>query len=303
VFDIFNKFKEGLFKTSSKISQGLNDIFIKKKLDEENLERVRELLLATDLGVRPTDEVIAQLAKEKFDQEVSVEEIKEWLGRYFGNILQNTQGDLEVTNFPEIVVVCGVNGNGKTTTIGKLAYLYRKQGRKVLVAACDTFRAAAVEQLRVWSQRAEVEIVTGSLEADSASIAYQAVERAKQENYDVVLIDTAGRLHNKANLMEELSKINRVIKKIIPSAPHRNILVLDATTGQNAISQIQEFSKAIDINGIIVTKLDGTAKGGVVVAITKISKAKILAVGLGEKMEDLREFDSDSYAKNLIGIN
>ena len=257
----------------------------------------------SDLGATTSSTVIENLAKNKFDKEITAEEIKSELSGVIEEILQNVAVPLKIESEykPQVILVCGVNGAGKTTTIGKLSSKWKKEGKSVMIAACDTFRAAAVEQLEVWANRSGCEIVKGKEASDPASVAYSAYQKAKDENYDILVIDTAGRLQNKKNLMEQLSKIVKVIKKIDDSAPHNSLIVLDATTGQNANSQVKIFGDMVDLNGIIVTKLDGTAKGGVVVSLARQFEIPIHAVGVGEGIDDLNTFEAKSFADSLVG--
>jgi fused signal recognition particle receptor len=296
------KLKQGLSKTSSKISENLATVFVKKKLDQETLDELEELLIASDLGVHTSHHIITQLAKHKFDKEVTTDEIKADLAKIIAEILQPANKSINITNKPHVILVCGVNGNGKTTTIGKLAAKFAKEGHKITMAACDTFRAAAIGQLKVWADRSQAEFISGPENSDPASIAFKAIEAAKENGSDIVLIDTAGRLHNKTNLMEELSKIVRIIKKHDTEAPHETILVIDATTGQNAIVQLETFHKFINITGLIITKLDGTAKAGIVVSLVQKFNIPVYAIGVGEHLDDLNEFDPDDFAKGLLGI-
>lgn len=278
-------------------------IVTKRKLDEPMLEALEELLISSDMGVNVAAEVTAALAKDRFDKEVSAEEVREVLAEKIAAILAPSAQPLVLGNaLPHVVLVVGVNGNGKTTTLGKLAQHYKSEGKKVMLAACDTFRAAAVEQLTEWGNRVGVEVISGPAQSDPGSVAYKALEEAKKKNIDVLLIDSAGRLQNKEGLMEELAKIIRVMKKLDENAPHHTVLVLDATTGQNAHSQVQVFKEKVNISGLIVTKLDGTAKGGVVVALAKKFGLPIYAVGVGESVEDLKPFAAADFARSLMGL-
>lgn len=299
------KLKSGLGKSSSKINEGMKDIFVRQKLDDETLEQLEDLLISADLGVKTASYICEELAKDKFDKEITADEVKLELAKIITEILEPYAKELIINENckPQIILMAGVNGTGKTTTIGKLCSHYKKQNKKVMLAACDTFRAAAVEQLNVWSKRSDFEIVTGKEGADPASVAFEACQKAKEQNIDVLLIDTAGRLQNKSGLMEQLAKLVRVIKKHDENTPHNSIIVLDATTGQNANSQVREFKKIIDINGIIVTKLDGTAKGGVIVGLAQEFKLPIHAIGVGEGIGDLRPFDANEFAKSLVGLD
>jgi fused signal recognition particle receptor len=294
--------KNSLGKSSAKISDGVREIFVKKKLDGQTLEELEELLISADLGAETALLITSELAKQKFEREVSPEEIRRELAKIIAKIIEPCIKQENEVPGTKVILVCGVNGNGKTTTIGKLANFYKGQGKSVMMAACDTFRAAAVEQLQVWADRNACELIKGPANSDPASVAFKAVEKANAENIDILLIDTAGRLHNKDNLMQELSKIERVIKKIDINAPHDSFLVLDATTGQNAHAQLESFKKAINITGIVVTKLDGTAKAGVVVALAKGHSVPIYAIGIGEGIDDLRPFKAEGFAKNLVGL-
>jgi fused signal recognition particle receptor len=297
------KLRVGLTKTSSKISDGVAKIFTHKKLDQEALDSLEEVLIQADIGVVLSSRIIESLAEDKFNKEASEIEVKEFLA---GKIADNIAGyskELQFEHSPSVYLFCGVNGNGKTTTAGKIAAKLTRQGKKVMLVACDTFRAAAVDQLKIWADRSNSIFMCGEENADPASVAFQALEKAKKDGVDVVLIDTAGRLHNKSNLMDELAKIIRVIKKVIVDAPHCTILVLDATTGQNALQQVETFKTLVNIDGLIVTKLDGTAKGGVVVAIVDKFKMPIYALGVGEGVDDLNSFLPSEYAKAIVGLN
>ena len=301
---LFSRLKAGLSKTSDRISEGISSIITKKKLDEQTLEALEELLIMADVGAEPSARIIDTLRTQRLHKEVSEEEIKQFLADEIAKMLAPYAKPLlpEEMATPHVIMVAGVNGNGKTTTIGKLALHYKAQGKKVLLVAADTFRAAAVEQLEVWSVRAEVPLMKGESEADPASVAYRALEQAKAEGCDIVFIDTAGRLHNKQNLMQELQKMIRVMQKVIPEAPHQVIQVLDATTGQNAIQQAKTFKDMIGVNGLILTKLDGTAKGGVVIQLTNSMQLPVHAIGVGEAIEDLQPFDAMEYARQLVSI-
>jgi fused signal recognition particle receptor len=298
----FSRLKEGLSKTSSGLSSGISDIFTKRKLDDEALEELEELLITADLGASNAAAIVAEFAQGRFDKEIEPETVKEALAALIAERLEPFSKPLELTaTKPHVVLVVGVNGNGKTTTIGKLAAHYKAQGKQVMLCAADTFRAAAVEQLMRWAERSECAIVTGPEQSDPASVAYKALERAQNEGADLLLIDTAGRLYNKANLMQELEKIIRVLHKLNPEAPHSVLQVLDATTGQNALQQVEEFRKIANVSGLAVTKLDGTAKAGVIVALAQRFKLPIYAVGVGESIDDLRPFDATEFANGLLG--
>ncbi len=298
-----SRLKAGLSKSSNKITEGVASIFTKRKLDAAMLEELEELLITADMGAAVAAEITGALSKERLGKELSPDEVKEILAEKIAAMLQSSSPAALMTDAkPTVVLVVGVNGNGKTTTIGKLASKFKAEGKKVMLAAGDTFRAAAVEQLQEWGKRSDLPVVSGAFEADPASVAFAAYERARAENVDVLLIDTAGRLHNKANLMAELSKISKVLKKIDEAAPHQVLMVLDATTGQNALSQLAAFKEMAQVSGLIVTKLDGTAKGGIIVALAKQFGIPIHAIGVGEGIEDLQNFQAIEFARNLVGL-
>lgn len=301
---LFSRLKTGLSRSTQKLSGNISSVFTKRRLDDEALEELEELLIASDLGTNVARRVIANFRRSRFGKEVTDTEVKVSLAEELGAILEPVAKPLllDPNLKPQVVLVVGVNGTGKTTTIGKLATSYRAQGKKVVIAAGDTFRAAAVEQLQVWGDRAGAVVVAGGINADAAGLAYDALAKAQTESADVLLIDTAGRLHNKAALMDELAKIIRVIRKIDASAPHTVLLVLDATTGQNAIQQVKVFKEMVDVSGLVVTKLDGSARGGVVVALAETFGLPIHAVGVGEQAGDLRPFDANDFARGLVGI-
>ena len=300
----FGKVKKGLSKSSNKLGEGLKDVFVRQKLDDEALEELEDILIMSDMGIEASAEICGRIAKDKLDKQITDQEVKEILASYCQEVLEPLAKPLTVNQAhkPHIILACGVNGTGKTTTLGKLAHQYKQQGHKVMLAACDTFRAAAVDQLDVWAKRADVPVITGAHEADPASVAHQAIEQAIQQQTDVLLIDTAGRLQNKHNLMEQLAKIVRVIQKQIPDAPHDTIIVLDATTGQNATQQVQTFNQMVNLTGIILTKLDGTAKGGILVSLAKSFALPIHAIGVGESIDDLQSFDAKNVAQSMVGI-
>ncbi len=300
----FSRIKESLSKSANSISNGITGIFTKKTLDEDTLIELEGLLITSDLGVATSAKIIKGLKAKKFDKEISEEEIKESLAEEINLILKPCTGslDIEIIEKPLCIMFVGVNGTGKTTSIGKIASKYISENKKIVIAACDTFRAAAVEQLQKWAERSGAIFFSGKENQDPASVAFQAYEEAIKQNVDVLLIDTAGRLQNKKQLMEELAKISRVLKKHNETLPHHTILVLDATTGQNAVSQAETFSEVAKITGLIVTKLDGSAKGGVVVALADKFKLPIYAVGVGEKIDDLRNFDPQDFANGLVGL-
>jgi fused signal recognition particle receptor len=300
----FARLKSGLSKTTDKISTGITQLFTHKKLDDLTLEELEELLIEADLGASVAAKIAADFGKQKFEKTLSAEDVRSFLAISVANILAPVTSELVIdrSKKPHVVVVVGVNGNGKTTTIGKIAQQLKGNGYSVMLAAADTFRAAAVEQLQVWGTRTGTTVITGDQNADPASVAYRAYEQARSQNMDVLIIDTAGRLQNKSNLMAELKKILAVLKKIDESAPHTILQVLDATTGQNALSQVEVFKQMAQVNALIVTKLDGTAKAGVVVALADRFKLPIVAVGVGEGIDDLRPFNASDFARNLVGL-
>lgn len=301
--NLWEKLKGGLSKSTSQLTQGLTDIFTKKKLDDETLEALEELLIKADMGVATAHTITQSLRRSRFGKDVSDVEIKEALATEITTMLAPVAATLDVTTRkPFVMLMVGVNGVGKTTTMGKLAKQFTDANKKVLMVAGDTFRAAAVSQLEVWAQRANCELLTGPENADPASLAYKALEQARQNGTDVVMIDTAGRLQNKEGLMAELQKIIRVIQKIDESAPHATLLVLDATTGQNAHAQVDVFKSMTAVSGLVLTKLDGSARGGVLVALADVFKLPVVAIGVGEGIEDLRPFSADAFAKALCGI-
>ena len=299
----FSRLKEGLSRSTQKLSGGITAVFKKRRLDDAALEELEELLISADLGTGAARKVIAAFRRSRFGKEVTDEEIKQALAEEIAAILAPVAKPLELNpaNRPHVVLVVGVNGTGKTTTIGKLAQSYKEQGKRAIMAAGDTFRAAAVEQLQVWGERTGTPVIAGGQNADSAGLAFDALTRAKADDADVLLIDTAGRLHNKAALMDELAKIIRVLRKQDPTAPHSVLLVLDATTGQNAVQQVKVFKDMVAVTGLVVTKLDGSARGGIVVALAETFGMPVHAVGVGEKAGDLRPFDADEFARGLVG--
>ncbi len=300
-----SRLKTGLSKTSTRLGDGIAGIFTRQKLDAAALEELEALLVQADIGVTTSARIVAAFGAQRFDKDMTAEEVKRLLAQEIARILEPVTLPLviDITRKPHVILVVGVNGNGKTTTIGKLAHSLRQEGHSIMLAAADTFRAAAVEQLKVWGERTKCEVITGDPEADPASVAYKAMETAKHQGIDVLMIDSAGRLHNKANLMAELQKIIKVIKKVDDTAPHSVIQVLDATTGQNALSQAEAFGSMVNVTGLIITKLDGTAKGGIVVAIADKFRRSVHAIGVGEGMEDLQPFSAQDFAGNLIGYS
>ena len=303
---IFDKFKIGFKKTASAFTSGLNDIIVKKEIDDKTLDQIEEYLIQSDVGLAAAEEIKQIIAQEKIDPKNDImNEINLILRDYITTLMS----PLENENFfikkekLNVVLVSGVNGVGKTTTIGKIGKILKSNGSKVMFSACDTFRAAAIEQLENWADKIDVQIAKSIQGSDPASVAYKAIEEAIKGNFNHVLIDTAGRLQNKKNLMEEYKKIANVTKKIDPDAPHDVILILDATSGQNVINQVEEFNKIIPITGLIMTKLDGTAKGGILLALAKKYKLPIIALGLGEKEDDLQIFSAAKFAEAFTQIN
>lgn len=301
----FGRLKSGLSKSSRKLTGGIAAIFKSRKLDAAALEELEDLLITADLGVATAALLTANLARDKFDKDVGDDEVRTALAANIAELLSPVARPLVIDrgHQPHVVMFVGVNGSGKTTTIGKMAQHYRAQGLTVMLAAADTFRAAAIEQLQIWGQRVGVPVVARAHGADSAAVAYEALARAQAENIDLLLIDTAGRLQNKTELMDELAKVVRVLGKQNPEAPHDRILVLDGTVGQNAHSQVQAFSELTDITGLVVTKLDGSARGGVVVSLTERFGLPIHAIGVGEAVADLDAFVADDFARNLMGLD
>jgi fused signal recognition particle receptor len=299
----FSRLKQGLARSTQKLTEGIAAIIRKRRLDDAALEELEDLLISADLGPAVAAKVIASFRRTRFGKEVSEEEIRATLAEELAAILEPVAREMPIdpTLKPHVVLVVGVNGTGKTTTIGKLAQLYRDQDKRVVLAAGDTFRAAAVEQLQVWGQRTGCEVIAGAANADAAGLAFDALTRARAQGADLLLIDTAGRLHNKTALMDELRKIIRVLRKQDETAPHSVLLVLDATTGQNALSQVKVFKEMVDVTGLVVTKLDGSARGGVVVALAESFGLPVHAVGVGEQAGDLRPFDAMEFAKGLVG--
>ncbi len=302
-----SRMASGLGKSSNKITQGLSDIITKSKLDQDALDALEEVLIMADLGPATAAKVIEDFSKDRFGKDISEEEIKQALADSMTEILEPVAKPLTIDkpdNAPYVILVCGVNGAGKTTTIGKYTnQLVKEQGKSVMIAAADTFRAAAIEQLKVWADRSGAKFFTKDVGSDAAAVAYEAYEQAVKDNVDVLFIDTAGRLQNKANLMEELGKIIRVLKKKDESIPHSTLLVLDSTTGQNAYSQVTKFKEMVDISGLIVTKLDGSAKGGVLVGLADQFGIPVHAIGIGEAIDDLRAFNARGYAGSLMGLD
>ena len=300
---IFEKFKLGLSKSSKNLSTGLNDLFFKKKIDENMLNELEDFLIQSDVGVESAKELRQKFANTKIDPKNSKQsEVFKVFSNYASEILKPLEKNFENNseNRPRVILVAGVNGVGKTTTIGKLGKILKKNNKKVVFGAADTFRAAAVNQLEIWAKKIGADIIKSEEGSDPASVAYKALEHGKKNSFDYLLIDTAGRLQNKKDLMDEFKKITKVVKKIDSEAPHETFLILDATTGQSAINQVEEFKKITPITGVIMTKLDGTAKGGILLAIGKKFKLPIIALGMGEKEDDLHMFKAEDYSKALM---
>jgi fused signal recognition particle receptor len=298
------RLSQGLTRSSTKLTEGIATVLVKRRLDLQTLEELEEQLVAADLGPATAKRLTDEFGESRFGREVTFAEVYAALADGIADILEPVAKPLipDPACKPFVVMVIGVNGAGKTTTIGKMAHQMRLEGKSVMIAAGDTFRAAAVEQLKIWADRAGVPVIARETGSDSASLAYVALEKAKAANADVLLIDTAGRLHNKANLMDELAKIIRVIRKLDETAPHATLLVLDATTGQNAISQVEIFKSIVPLTGLIVTKLDGSAKGGILVALAEKFGVPVHAIGVGETVDDLRPFSARDFARSLMGV-
>ncbi|MBA4210320.1 MAG: signal recognition particle-docking protein FtsY [Parvibaculum sp.] len=300
---LFQRMKEGLTRSTKSLSDGVTGIFTKRKLDAATLEELEELLISADLGLDAAAAVTEAVGKDRYDKEVSPEEIRVILAGEIAKVLKPVEQPLTIDTAkkPFVILMAGVNGAGKTTTIGKIGAKLKAEGKSVMLAAGDTFRAAAVEQLKVWGSRIGAPVCATKIGGDAAGLAYEALARAKEEGTDVLMIDTAGRLQNKADLMAELEKVIRVMRKLDPEAPHAALLVLDATTGQNAVNQVEIFGKVAGITGLVVTKLDGTARGGILVAIARKFGLPVHMIGVGEGIDDLQDFSAEAYAKAITG--
>jgi len=300
------RLRAGLGKSTSRLADGIGSILSERKLDAATLGDLEDLLITADLGVETAARLTEQLSNRRFAADVPEAEVRAALANDIAAILEPVARTFDTTTQPEtgpqVILVVGVNGTGKTTTIGKLAQRLREQGKSVMLAAGDTFRAAAIEQLQLWGERTGATVVAQATGTDPAAVAYDALERARAEHADVLLIDTAGRLHNKADLMAELEKVIRVLRKIDPDVPHEVLLVLDATTGQNAHAQVETFKELVDVSGLIVTKLDGSARGGVIVGLADRFGLPIYAIGVGEGADDLRPFTAQEFADSLLGL-
>jgi len=299
-----SRLKSGLSRSAGALGGGISDIFTKRRLDDAALGELEDLLITADLGVETAARVTADLARDRFDQEISADEVRLALAERIAAILEPVAHELEINaeGKPHVVLVVGVNGTGKTTTIGKLAQQMSAAGKSVVMAAGDTFRAAAIEQLKIWGERTGSAVIAGQPGGDAAGLAYDALKQARSEGADVLLVDTAGRLQNKAELMAELEKVIRVLKKIDADVPHSVLLVLDATTGQNALSQVEVFQNICNVTGLVMTKLDGTARGGVLVALAAKFGLPVHAIGVGEGADDLQPFEAAAFARALVGL-
>ena len=298
----FDKLKQGLSKTKESFNEKVNNVFKNfRKVDEDLLEELEEALIMSDVGMETSVKIIDNLRdKIKSDKISDVELVKQALRAQMQEILDSVDSDLKLETTPSVILVVGVNGVGKTTSIGKIANNLRREGKNVVIAAADTFRAAAVEQLEIWAQRANCKMIKGKENSDPASVVFEAIKTAKEENADVLIVDTAGRLHNKKYLMDELIKINKVIDKELSNASKETLMVLDATTGQNAILQVKAFKEAVNINGLILTKLDGTSKGGAVFGIVSENSMPIKFIGVGEQIDDMQKFNSADFVNSII---
>jgi fused signal recognition particle receptor len=299
----FDQLRRGLARSSSALSDNLASALTKRKLDEDTLDRLEEVLIKADLGVAMAARIRARIGSGRYDRGLSADDVRDVLASEIASVLEPVAQDFPLVPGarPHVFLVVGVNGTGKTTTIGKMAHVFRRRGLSVMLAAADTFRAAAIDQLKIWGNRVGAEVVAKQEGADPAGVAFEALEHARAEDADVLLIDTAGRLQNKQDLMAELAKIVRVLKKLDESAPHGVVLVLDATTGQNALNQVEIFKEIAGVTGLVVTKLDGTARGGILVAIAERFRLPINAIGIGEGLDDLKPFDAQDFARAIAG--
>lgn len=302
--NFFKKLGFGLKKTSQNLSRGISDIFTKESLSDDVITDLEELLYAADVGVKASSEIIGKFMARRFDKGSDIARIKEELCRDICEILEKSEQDFVIDDSakPFVILMVGVNGAGKTTTIGKLGKKFSREGYKVSFIAGDTFRAAAVEQLKVWGERNEIRVYAGAPGCDSAGLCYDGLKEAEKNGDDIVFIDTAGRLQNKKGLMDELQKIIRVVKKVKPDAPHKTLISIDATTGQNGLDQVKTFKELADIDGIVVTKLDGSSKGGILIAVAAETGLPVYFVGVGEQADDMDKFKAEEFAKSLLGI-
>lgn len=302
--NFFQKLGLGLKKTSENLSRGITDIFTKESLSDDVVTDLEDLLYTADVGVQATTEIIEKFSAKKFDKKSDINQIKQELCQDIVSIIKPSEQEfvIDKTKKPFVILMVGVNGAGKTTTIGKLGKKFKELGYKISFIAADTFRAAAVEQLVVWGEKNNIRVFSGANGCDSAGLCYDGLKEAEKQGDDIVFIDTAGRLQNKKGLMEELQKIIRVIKKISPEAPHKTLITIDATTGQNGLDQVKTFKELVEVNGIVITKLDGSSKGGILVAIAAETKIPVYFIGVGEKAEDMDVFKAEDFAKGLLGL-
>ncbi len=302
--NFFQKLGLGLKKSSDKLTSGISDIFTKRKVDSQTLEELEELLITSDLGVKASTKIIANFGERRLNKDATSAEIRSELAADIEAILKPCEQNLVIDNNikPFVILMVGVNGAGKTTTIGKLTAKFKQEGKQISFIAGDTFRAAAVEQLEVWGKRNDIRVYKGPNGCDAAGLCFDGLSEAIKQGDDIVFIDTAGRLQNKAGLMDELKKIIRVIKKVIPEAPHATLLTIDATTGQNALAQVQTFKEMVDVSGLIITKLDGTAKGGILVAVAEEQPTPIHFIGIGEGIDDLDKFNAHDFANSIMEL-
>jgi fused signal recognition particle receptor len=300
----WRRLTEGLSRTSSALASGISDLFTKRKLDASTLEDLEDILIQADLGIATSARIAKAVGEGRYDKQIEPEEVKSILAREVESILTPVAVPLQIdaTKKPFVILMVGVNGSGKTTTIGKLAAKFRAEGKSVMLAAGDTFRAAAIEQLKVWGERTGAQVVSGQQGADASGLAFEALQKARANGTDVLLVDTAGRLQNKTGLMDELAKVVRVIRKLDPQAPHVALLVLDATVGQNAISQVEAFQETAGVTGLVMTKLDGTARGGILVALAARFGLPVHFIGVGESVEDLEPFSARDFARAVAGL-
>jgi len=299
------RLRAGLSRTSSRLAEDIGGVFTGQKIDAPTLDELEDVLIMADLGIATAARLRTELEGKRVDSEADAEDVRRVLAEAISKILEPVArpiSDLVTPDSLQVILIAGVNGTGKTTTIGKLAARFKESGNSVMLAAADTFRAAAIDQIKIWGERVGVPVVAGEQNGDPAALAYDAMQQARASNVDVLLIDTAGRLHNKTDLMAELKKIVRVIQKVDPDAPHEVLLVLDATTGQNAHAQVETFRDLVNVSGLIVTKLDGTARGGVIVGLADHFALPIYAVGVGEGVDDLRPFEALPFANGLLGL-
>lgn len=300
----FNRLKSGLNRTSSKLTEGISGLFTKRKLDADTLDDLEDLLIQADLGVETSMRITQALSQGRYQKGISADDVRQVLAEEVTRVLHPVARPLEISSDhkPHVVLMVGVNGTGKTTTIGKLAQRYAREGKKVMMAAGDTFRAAAIDQLKVWGERSGTRVISREVGADASGLAFDALKEAQSGAYDLLLVDTAGRLQNKQALMDELEKVIRVLKKLDPTAPHNVLLVLDATTGQNALGQVEVFRQRAGVTGLILTKLDGTARGGIIVAIAEKFGLPVHAIGVGEGIDDLQPFAAETFAKAIADV-